>query len=64
MNRREAWLLAALFAVAAIVRFATLDHQSFDHVKAVTAIRVLHPGLGDTLSVVRPPGAKPPSTTS
>jgi len=39
-------------AAAGIVRFATLDHQSFDHDEAVTAIRVLHPGLGDTLSVV------------
>ena len=60
MNRREAWLLAALLAVAAIVRFATLDHQSFDHDEAVTAIRVLHPGLGDTLSVVSHLERSPP----
>jgi hypothetical protein len=52
MSRREYWLLAAVLAAAAIVRFASLDHQSFDHDEAVTAVRVLHPGLGDTLSVV------------
>ena len=60
MSRREAWLLAALLTVAAIVRFATLDHQSFDHDEAVTAIRVLHPGLGDTLSVVSHLERSPP----
>jgi mannosyltransferase len=52
VSRRNGWLLAGIVAIAAVVRFATLGDQSFDHDEAVTAIRVLHPGLGDTLSVV------------
>ena len=52
MVRADRVVLAGLIVLAVAVRFATLDHQSFDHDEAVTAIRVLHANLGDTLSVV------------
>src|SRR3954465_11424371 len=52
VNRRELWTVAGITLVAALIRFSTLDHQSFDHDEAVTAIRVLQPNLGDMLSVV------------
>ena len=45
---------------AALIRFSTLDHQSFDHDEAVTAIRVLQSNLGDTLSVVSRLERSPP----
>ena len=60
MTRRQAWLLAGIIAAAAIVRFATLDHQSYDHDEAVTAWRVLHSGLGKTLHVVVNSERSPP----
>lgn len=44
--------MAGITVGAALIRFLALDHQSFDHDEAVTAVRVLHPSLGDTLSVV------------
>jgi MFS family permease len=37
---------------AVILRFATLDVQSFAHDESVTPTRVLMPGLGDTLQAV------------
>lgn len=46
------WPLAALMALAVVVRFATLDHQSLWYDESVTAVRVLHPSLGSTLSSV------------
>ncbi|MEK6271730.1 MAG: glycosyltransferase family 39 protein [Actinomycetota bacterium] len=52
MNRRELWIVAGITLAAALIRFATLDHQSFDHDEAVTAVRVLQPDFGDMLSVV------------
>jgi mannosyltransferase len=52
VNRRELWTVAGITLVAALIRFSTLDHQSFDHDEAVTAIRVLQPNFGDMLSVV------------
>ena len=52
MHRWEPYALPGIIALAAAVRFATLDGQSFDHDEAVTAARVLHPSLFDTLSVV------------
>ncbi len=60
MTRRQAWLLAGIIGAAAVVRFATLDHQSYDHDEAVTAWRVLHSGLGDTLHVVTNSERSPP----
>jgi mannosyltransferase len=44
----------------AIVRFATLDVQSFDHDEAVMAVRVLHPSIFDTLSEVADSERSPP----
>jgi mannosyltransferase len=46
------WPLALLMALAAVVRFATLDQQSLWYDEAVTAVRVLHPSLSSTLSAV------------
>jgi mannosyltransferase len=46
------WPLALLVALAAVVRFATLDQQSLWYDEAVTAVRVLHPSLPSTLSAV------------
>ena len=52
MSRRWLYALVALTAVGAIVRFATLGVQSYDHDEAVTAAGVLHPSLFSTLSEV------------
>jgi mannosyltransferase len=46
---RCAWPLLALLAVAAAVRFSTLDLQSFWYDEAYTPVHVLHSGLGATL---------------
>lgn len=46
------WPLALLMALAAAVRFAALEQQSLWYDEAVTAVRVLHPSLGSTLSAV------------
>ena len=58
--RRELGLLAGIVVVAAVVRLATLDLQSFDHDEAVTAGRVLLPNLFDTLHVVANSERSPP----
>ncbi len=60
MTRREAWLLAGIIGGAALVRFATLGHQSYDHDEAVTAWRVLRGDLGGTLHVVSVNERSPP----
>ena len=60
MTRAERIALALILLAAAIIRFATLDHQSFDHDEAATAIRVLHANLGDTLSAVNHLERSPP----
>lgn len=60
MGQRWPYALIAITAVAAIVRFATLGVQSYDHDEAVTAARVLHPSLFDTLSVVARGERSPP----
>jgi mannosyltransferase len=60
MQRWGPYALPGIIAVAAVVRFATLDGQSFDHDEAVTAARVLHPSLFDTLSVVAHGERSPP----
>jgi 4-amino-4-deoxy-L-arabinose transferase-like glycosyltransferase len=57
---RSSYALLGITAAAAVVRFATLDVQSFDHDEAVTAIRVIHPNLFDTLSVVGDSERSPP----
>jgi mannosyltransferase len=61
MVGREARVVAGLVLMAGLVRFFALGHQSLDGDEAVTAVRVLHPNLGGTLSVVvhlerSPPG--------
>jgi mannosyltransferase len=48
----ERWPLIALLALAAVLRFVTLEHQSLWYDEAVTAVRVLHPSLSSTLSAV------------
>jgi mannosyltransferase len=49
---RHLWILAGLTAVAAIVRFSALGHQSYDVDEAVTALRVIHPSLAATMHAV------------
>jgi 4-amino-4-deoxy-L-arabinose transferase-like glycosyltransferase len=46
------WPLAALVVLAAILRLATLDEQSFWYDEAFTPVHVLHNGLGATLRAV------------
>ena len=46
------WPLAALTLLAAALRFATLDLQSFWYDEAFTPVHVLHDGLGATLRAV------------
>jgi mannosyltransferase len=57
---RGSYALLGITAVAAAVRFATLDLQSFDHDEAVTAARVIDPSLFDTLSAVEGGERSPP----
>jgi mannosyltransferase len=58
--RRERLLLAGIIGIAAVIRFATLGHQSYDHDEAVTAWRVLDGGLGRVLHVVVSSERSPP----
>jgi mannosyltransferase len=53
-------LLAAIVLLGAGLRFATLGLQSYRYDEAVTAIRVLHPSLFDTLSTVPNSESSPP----
>jgi len=46
------WPLAALMVLAALLRFATLDLQSFWYDEAFTPVHVLHPSLWATLRAV------------
>ncbi|OLE38832.1 MAG: hypothetical protein AUG48_00765 [Actinobacteria bacterium 13_1_20CM_3_68_9] len=49
---RQLWALAGITAVAAVVRFWALGHQSYDVDEAVTALRVIHPSLATTMHAV------------
>src|SRR6266571_2240372 len=60
MRRREAWLLVGLTTLAAILRFSTLSLQSYWHDEAVTAARILRPGLGAVLHAVARSESTPP----
>ena len=60
LRQGEVWILAFAVTLGAAVRLASLDHQSFDHDEAVTAGRVLAPGIRDTLEVVRDGERSPP----
>jgi len=57
--RHLLWL-AAIVVLAALVRFGTLDLQSYRHDEAVTAGRVLHASLFDTLSTIPRSESTPP----
>jgi 4-amino-4-deoxy-L-arabinose transferase-like glycosyltransferase len=52
--------LAGLLLLGALLRFATLDLQSYRYDEAVTVGRVLHPGLFDTLAAVPRSESTPP----
>ena len=60
MSRRWLYALVAITAAGAIVRFATLGVQSYDHDEVVTAAGVLHPSLFSTLSQVAHGERSPP----
>jgi 4-amino-4-deoxy-L-arabinose transferase-like glycosyltransferase len=53
-------VLVALLLLGAILRFATLDLQSYRYDEAVTVGRVLHPSLFDTLAAVPRSESTPP----
>jgi mannosyltransferase len=59
-GRQHLVILGGITLVAAIVRFATLDLQSFHHDEAVTAGRIILPNLFDTLSGVEDSERSPP----
>jgi 4-amino-4-deoxy-L-arabinose transferase-like glycosyltransferase len=52
--------LTGAVALGALLRFATLDVQSYDHDEAVTAGRVLQPALTDTLATLPESERTPP----
>jgi uncharacterized membrane protein len=54
------WPLIALTALAAVLRFATLDLQSFWYDEAYTPVHVLHASLGVTLRAVSHTENTPP----
>jgi mannosyltransferase len=54
------WPLAAITLLAAVLRFATLDLQSFWYDEAFTPVHVLHAGLGATLRSVSHTENTPP----
>jgi len=60
LERRQFQVLVAITAAGAVARFATLDLQSFQHDEAVTAGRILHPGLLHTLDAVAQSERSPP----
>jgi mannosyltransferase len=60
MPRREGLILAGVIVLAAVVRFSTLDLQSFHHDEAVTAGRVLNSNLFETFEVVIEGERSPP----
>ena len=53
-------MLAGIVVLGAALRFATLDLQSYRYDEAVTAARILHPSLFDTLSAVPGSESTPP----
>ena len=52
MTRGSAWALVSITLIAALIRFCVLGHQSYDHDEAVTAARVLQPGLAGTWDAI------------
>lgn len=57
---RPLFVLAALVALAALLRLPTLDAQSFWFDESVTAVDVVRPGLGETLRAVPSQELAPP----
>lgn len=60
LERRQLAVLVGVTLVAALIRFATLDLQSYHHDEAVTAGRVILPNLFDTLGLVEGSERSPP----
>ena len=60
LKERRYQALAVITLLAAIVRFVTLDLQSFWHDEAVTVNRILQAGLWDTLDAVPDNESTPP----
>jgi mannosyltransferase len=58
--RWSLWALAGIVLAGASLRLATLDLQSYTHEEAVTAARVLHASLFDTLSELPDSESTPP----
>jgi mannosyltransferase len=54
------WILAALTALGAALRFASLDVQSYHHDEAITALRVLPGSFGEMLHAVKVSESNPP----
>jgi mannosyltransferase len=52
--------LAGVVLLGALLRFATLDLQSYRYDEAVTVVRVLHPSLSSTLTAVPHSESTPP----
>jgi mannosyltransferase len=60
-NRAGAlWVLALLTALAAALRFATLDLQSFHHDEVITAARVIPGSFSEMLHAVKGSESNPP----
>src|SRR5271157_6256082 len=59
-SRAPWWPLAAITALAAVLRFSTLDLQSLWYDEAFTPVHVLHPGLVATLHAVAHTENTPP----
>jgi mannosyltransferase len=60
LRRKDAAIIALLTALAALLRFATLDVQSFAHDEAVTAGRVLDPNFIQMLKEIAGGESTPP----
>jgi hypothetical protein len=54
------WAIAGLTVLAAAIRFATVGLQAYHHDEAITAVKILNPGLRATLYNVRDFESTPP----
>ncbi len=63
MSQASLGLAVACVMVGGLLRFVTLDLQSFDHDESVTAGRMLDASLLDTLAVLPESERTPPSST-
>ncbi len=60
MSSRDAFALASIVAVGAVLRFASLGVQSYHHDEVITAMRVLPGSFGQMLHKVRVSESNPP----